>query len=270
MPQQISACVLTRNNEKTVPKTLDSLKLFDEIVVLDTGSDDRTLEIIRSYSNVKLHQSGPIVNFGKSRNELAGYAKNDWIFMVDSDEIVTPELANEILNTPLDLEVNYKTLRINHFHGIPIRGCGWHPDYICRLYNKTKVAWQEKKVHETLQAIPNAKKHTFRGEILHIPEENVPFSLQKIDWYTALMAEEQASSKKTSPVLAILHGLGMFILCYFFKLGFLYGYAGFRISVFRALGSFCKHLKLYEMHKYRKGQQQSISATPPSQSHKLL
>ena len=117
---------------------MESLLPFDEIVVLDTGSTDRTLEIVSQYSKARVFHATPgkIEHFGKMRNDLAAYARNDWVCMVDSDEVVSPELAGEILTETLDPKTVYALFRINYYHGRPIKGCGLYPDYIKRIYHR--------------------------------------------------------------------------------------------------------------------------------------
>src|SRR5690348_14272302 len=97
----ISVTILTKNSEETLVKTLDSLALFDEVLILDNGSTDRTLDLARKYPNVVIHHS-PFIGFGPLHNLATRLAKNDWILSVDSDEVITPELAKEILKLKLD------------------------------------------------------------------------------------------------------------------------------------------------------------------------
>jgi glycosyltransferase involved in cell wall biosynthesis len=245
--QKISACVMTKNNEATIVRCLESLQGFDEILVLDTGSEDGTLEAVSSFPTVRLLRQGPIKNFGKTRNYLASQAKNDWILMVDSDEFASPELVEEILNADLDASMVYELSIINHFLGRPIRGCGWHPCHRRRLYHRRHSRWKEMLVHESLEMPENVSPRRLRGELHHLAYRGYPAFLAKFDKYTSLWAEERRG-KRVSWLTAVLHGLWMFARSYFFKRGIFYGYAGFHISFFYAFGSLLKRMKLYELN----------------------
>jgi glycosyltransferase involved in cell wall biosynthesis len=246
--EKISACVLTKNNTATIVRCLESLCNFDEILVLDTGSDDGTVEVVSALSSVRLLQQGSVENFGKTRNYLAAQAKNDWILMVDSDEYATPELVEELLGAELDSSAVYDIGIINHYLGKPIRGCGWYPCWRRRLYNRQHARWKELRVHESLEQCGNTRVRRLRGELHHLAYRGYPALLPKVDLYSSLWAEEQRGKRSASRLSAVAHGLFMFLKCYFLKRGIFYGYAGFHISFFFALGSFMKRMKLYELN----------------------
>ncbi|MCC6125603.1 MAG: glycosyltransferase family 2 protein [Pirellulales bacterium] len=261
--EKISACVMTKNNEQTIVRCLESLRAFDEVLVLDTGSTDGTLESIAAFPAVRLLRQGGVENFGKSRNYLASRAKNDWILMVDSDEYATPELVAEIGRAELDPAAVYELNIINHFLGKPIRGCGWHPCYRRRLYHRGRARWKESRVHESLEACGSARVQRLWGELHHLAYRGYPTLLAKVDLYSSLWAEEQRGKRTASRLSAVLHGLFMFLKCYIIKRGIFYGYAGFHISFFFALGSFMKRMKLYELNR---GCVELAAASPESVS----
>jgi glycosyltransferase involved in cell wall biosynthesis len=232
----------------TIVRCLESLHSFDEILVLDTGSEDDTLEIVSSYPGVRLLRQGEVENFGKARNHLASQAKNDWILMVDSDEYATPELVEELRLAKLDFSTLYEINILNHFLGKPIRGCGWAPCYRRRLYNRRHTSWKETPVHESLERRDNTVLRRLKGELHHQAYRGYTTLLTKVDKYSSLWAEEQQGKRSVSRISAILHGLFMFTKCYFLKRGIFYGYAGFHISFFFALGSFMRRIKLYELN----------------------
>src|SRR5690606_9236549 len=132
----ISITMLTRDSARFLDKVLPALKDFDEIIVLDNGSTDNTMEIAARYPNVKILQH-EFIGFGPLKNLAAQAAKHDWILNVDSDEVMTPELAEEISAMSLDPASVYTVPILNHYRGKPIRGCGWGGMRKRRLYNKS-------------------------------------------------------------------------------------------------------------------------------------
>jgi len=264
----ISACVLTCNNEATIGACIESLLSFDEIVVLDTGSTDRTLEIMSRYSKVRIFHttSGRIEHFGEIRNELAAHARNEWVCMVDSDEVVSPELAREILTEPLDPKTVYALFRINYYHGQPIKGCGLYPDYIKRIYHRGYVYWGDRIVHEGLEIPQDGKiKHT-RAVLHHYPIDSIDSLLEKMNYYTTLFADQRKGNRKATPFSALFHGAWRFFKTFVLGRGFLYKQDGFIICLNAGLDSYFKHAKLYERNKCLDGREQRNEEYLRSQS----
>jgi glycosyltransferase involved in cell wall biosynthesis len=240
----ISVTLLTKNGQETVGKTLDSLRPFSEVVLLDTGSTDATLEVARQYPNVSVRHS-PFLGFGPLHNLASSLAAHDWILSIDSDEVVTPELAEEILRTPLSPSCAYSILRQNYFNGKHIRWCGgWHPDRVVRLYHRGRTRFSEDAVHEKvltngLQKVPLA------APLLHTPYRRISDFLAKMQHYTTLFAE-QGPPRPSSLGKAVLHGWMAFLKSYLFKRGILGGKEGFIISLYNGHTAYYKYLKLAE------------------------
>ena len=119
----ISAVVLAKNNEKTIEKTLKSLVAFDDVVVYDNGSSDETMQIAKSFSNVNLIE-GEFRGFGWTKNHATSFAKNDWILIIDSDEVVDTELLAELKNKKLDEKTVYKLNFKAFYKNIQVKQCG--------------------------------------------------------------------------------------------------------------------------------------------------
>ena len=260
MPEEkniISACVLTCNNEATIGACIESLLLFDEIVVLDTGSTDRTLEIVSQYSKVRVFhtKTEKIEHFGKIRNDLAAYARNDWVCMVDSDEVVSPGLAEEILTELLDPKTVYAMFRINYYHSRPIKGCGLYPDYIKRIYHRGYIYWGDRVVHEGLEIPREGKIKRTRAVLHHYPVDSIDSLLEKMNYYTTLFAEQRKGKRKATPFSALLHGAWQFFRTFVLSRGFLYKQDGFIICLNAGLSSYFKHAKLYERNKCLDGRE---------------
>jgi glycosyltransferase involved in cell wall biosynthesis len=240
----ITATVLTKNSQKTLKKTLDSLLKFPEVIVLDSGSTDATLKLAKSYLNATVHTT-PFLGFGPMHNYCAKLANYDWILSIDSDEVVSEALADEILSLSLDPESVYSLDRKNYFNGKPIKWCsGWHPDRVIRLYNRTKTRFSNDLVHEKVESndldiVPLA------SPLLHTPYQEIGDFLDKMQHYTTLFAEQRKGEESSLP-RALLHGWGAFMKSYFFKRGFLGGKEGFIISAYNGHTAFYKYLKLSE------------------------
>jgi len=247
--KKISACVLTKNNERTIARCLQMLAPFGEILVLDTGSTDNTIAIAQAQQGVRLLRQDGVGNFGKTRNRLATQASNDWLLMVDSDEILTPELVEEIRNLPLDSQAAYAILRINHYGNRPIRGCHWRNDYNNRLYDRRVTAWEERAVHESLRVPSRGRSIRLRHALNHFSCEDAAHYMRKTIWYAQLYAEAFKGKKRGGVLKGLLHGGWAFFKSYVLRRGFLFGRDGFVISRISASGAFFKYVFLAEANE---------------------
>lgn len=238
----ISVTILTKNSQETLKETLESLKHFPEVILYDTGSTDRTLEVGAGFKNVRIVE-GEFQGFGKTHNAASSLATYDWILSVDSDEIVSDPLREEILGLELDQGAVYSVDRHNYFQGKYIRCCaGWHPDWVLRLYHRKSTRFSEAKVHEAivtegLTVVP------LRHRLIHTPYRTIEEFLNKMQLYSTLFAEQNAG-KKSSLSKAIGHGLAAFFKSYVLKRGFLGGREGFIISLYNGHTAYYKYLKL--------------------------
>lgn len=239
----ISVTMLTKNSAKQLPKVLDALKSFDEVVIFDTGSTDATLEIARGYPNCTIHQS-PFIGFGACHNRASAIARHDWILSIDSDEVMTEELLSELQALRKEPEKVYAVSRHNIYNGKHIRWCGWHPDFQVKLYNRKKSSYSEAKVHEAVQT-EGMEVVKLKGKVIHTPYETTADFLDKMQRYSTLFAEQWKGKKRGSLSKAIFHCLFAFFKSYFLKRGFMGGQEGFIISVYNANTAFYKYLKLY-------------------------
>ena len=151
MIEHISAVMIAKDAEAHLEESLKSLKDFKEVIVYDTGSQDQTLKIAQKFSNVAIHQ-GPFIGFGPTKNEAASLAKNEWIFSIDSDEVVTPELLATLQTLSLQPQKVYAIRRQNLFLGRPVRYGNWGSDWVKRLYNRSFTRFSDTQVHESLIA----------------------------------------------------------------------------------------------------------------------
>jgi len=243
----ISAVVLAKNNEQTIKATLESLRGFEDIVVYDNGSIDSTMQIAQEFSNVNLIQ-GEFKGFGWTKNKAVSFAKNDWIIIVDSDEVVDYDLLQTLKTKQLDKNTVYKLNFKAYYKNIQVKYCGWNNQKIKRVYNKTVTSYNNNDVHEDIIST-NLNIELLNGNMEHYSYHSISQFILKADHYSTLFAKNNVGIKKSSPLKAILNATYSFIKTYFFKRGFLDGYVGVVISFSHAVTNFYKYIKLYELNK---------------------
>lgn len=251
MPKKIpiSATILCKNSEKYLPQVLDSLRNFDEVLLLDNGSTDNSLTIAAGYPNCRIEQH-EFLGFGAMKNLAAQLARNDWIFSIDSDEIPDTELLNAISALDLDNPKQVFCLeRLNHYRGHAIKACGWYPDIVPRIYHRRQTAFSKRKVHERLIIASDIICQNIGGYLLHYSFAGADDLLAKAQFYSSLFAQEQAYRQKSSLSSAISHALGAFLKSYILKKGISYGKDGFLISSANAIGTYFKYIKLAEANQ---------------------
>jgi len=243
----ISVTILVKNGERRLKEVLSALREFDEVLLYDTGSTDQTLEIARSFPNVVIHQK-EFSGFGPAHNEAAALAKHDWILSIDADEVLSSALAKEILETSLNPHSVYALPFHNYYNGKQIKCCGWYPESHIRLYNKKVTSFSKAMVHEGVIK-EGLKEETFSNPVRHYPYETISDFLIKMERYSSLFAQQYRNKRKSSPFIALRHGLAAFLKSFILKRGFLGGFEGFLISAYNGHTAFYKYLKLYEVNK---------------------
>lgn len=245
--QKISALIIVLNEEKNIENALKSIEFADEIIVLDSFSTDKTVEIIKNkFPNVKLYQN-KFEDFTKQRNLCISYAKNNWILFLDADERITSELKNEILKEvkkPVTKKA-YFFKRKFFFMGEKVNFSGTQNDKNIRLFKKEVAHYDEKKrVHEGLSNIENPG--TLQSYLLHFSFDSYEAYYKKVIHYSKLKAKDLHEKQIPYQLLKQLSKSGFnFFKTYFLKLGILDGKKGFILSYLSALSSF----KTYEFLK---------------------
>jgi glycosyltransferase involved in cell wall biosynthesis len=243
--EKITATIITKNNEEIIERCLKSVTWTDEIVVVDSGSTDNTLEICEKY-NCKVIRT-PWLGFGKTKQLAEDNASNDWILSIDSDEICTPELKSRLLSILSDPDSmgGYRIKRRTFYLGKPIKYCGWQKDFPLRMYKKSVGGFNDREIHEFVELRGQAGK--IKEQILHYSYPSISDHLQKIDRYTSLGAVEAISKGKTSsPLLAIMKGHLKFFKMFVMQRGFLDGPTGYILAKNSAFGVYLKYLKIFE------------------------
>lgn len=225
----ISATIVTFNEAARIARTIRSLGPADEVVVVDSGSSDRTCEIAAALgARVIAHRWE---GYARQKNFAAGEARHAWILSLDGDEELDAVAQASLRAWKLSSAdcAGYEFARRAHYCGRWIRHSGWYPDYKLRLYDKTRGSWRGDYVHESVAV--NGRIGKLRGEILHFTCDSPEDHRRRVEYYTGLAAREMLATgarpgalrRRTAPTWA-------FIRSYVLRLGFLDGAAGFFIA----------------------------------------
>jgi glycosyltransferase involved in cell wall biosynthesis len=243
---KISATVITFNEEHDIADALASLSWADEIIVVDSCSTDRTVEIARRFTDRVIERPWP--GYSAQKNFAADEAHNDWIFNLDADERVSEKLAGEIArlaNLSDTVAGGYEMARWTFYLGRWIKHSGWYPDHKLRLYNRKRGRFEGDFVHESVRV--EGKVERLAGEILHFTVACASDHHLRLDRYTTLAAEEMHTrGKRVTFGSLLLAPASSFFRSYILKLGFLDGIQGLAIAYFAAHYVFLKNLKLWE------------------------
>lgn len=245
--KQISVTILAKDSERYLSQVIDALSDFGEVVLYDTGSKDRTMEIARGYANVKVFEA-PFEGFGLSHNKASAAATYDWILSIDSDEVVSRELVEQLKAVSLDKDCVYSFPMHNYFNGKFIRWCGWYPDRHIRLYNRARTRFTDDHVHEAIIA-RGLKEVPFEAPIVHYSYGSIGDFLHKMQSYSSLFVEQNRGKRSSSLGKALRHGFFAFFKSYILKRGFMGGYEGWVISAYNGHTAYYKYLKLYEANR---------------------
>ncbi len=250
MSKKVSVFILAYNSEDRIERAVKSVLWADEVVVVDSHSEDRTAEIAAKLG-AKVAQV-EFEGFGKLRLAGIKHTTHDWIFSLDSDEECTSEAEmeiREIINSENPKEA-YHTPRQNIFMGQPIRFSGWYPDYRQpQLFQRGKMTYPaEELVHEGYRL--DGRLGYMKCDILQEPFWTLSEVLDKCNRYSSLGAEELAQKGRSGGVfIGLGHGIAHFIQIYFLKMGVLDGGPGLMIAICKGLGSFMKYSKLGELNR---------------------
>lgn len=246
----VSAVMIVKNGARTIRRTLESLREFEDVVVYDNGSTDGTQEIARDYPNVHLIE-GNFDGFGTTKNRAASFAKHDWVLIIDSDEVVDEDLLKALQTKALDSHTIYIVNFLAYYKEIQIKHSGWSNQKIRRLYNKSVTHFNDNAVHENIMD-KGMKKEPIEGNMKHYSYMSISDFIIKLDRYSTLFAKDNVGKRSSSPTKAFFNGLYSFFRTYILKRGFLDGYAGLIIAFSHMATNFYKYIKLYEMNREQK------------------
>jgi len=229
----LSIVIITFNSENVIKDAIISASFADEVLILDSGSNDDTIDIAKSLG-VRV-ESQAWLGFGLQKQKAVELAKNDWVFVLDSDERITEKLKNEIIEVLKSPEFDgYYIPRLNYFFGKPIYHCGLYPDYTIRLFNKKRGSFTPVAVHE--KVIINGTTGKLISPMEHLAYDSIDKFIEKQNRYSSLGA-------KPNRLKAMINPFWTFFRIYFLKLGFLDGWHGYLIAKLYSQYTFWKYTK---------------------------
>jgi glycosyltransferase involved in cell wall biosynthesis len=243
----LSAVLIVLNEERQLRGALESVAFCDDVVVLDAGSTDRTLEIARA-AGARVVEGGSWPGFVEQRNRVLDVARHDWVLALDADERVTPGLRAEIeaLRTSGFRHSGYRIPRVAHYLGRWIRGTDWYPDPQLRLFDRRRGRWQGALIHESVKVDGSVGR--LHGDLEHYTYLDVSDHMQTIDRYTTLWARQAYAEGRRAGVLETTFATAWaFLRNYVLKRGFLLGEAGLTVSTLNAYYTTAKLVKLREL-----------------------
>jgi glycosyltransferase involved in cell wall biosynthesis len=240
---KISATIITFNEQDNLPRALQSLGCCDEIVVVDSGSTDRTVEVARSFGARVIERDWP--GYARQKNFAAEQASHDWILALDADESLSEELQRELgeikrLDSGFDA---YSCPRLAQYRGKWIRHSGWYPDRKVRFYDRRKAAWAGDYVHESVRV--GGRLGVLDGDLLHYTCATFSRHVESVNRYTTLAAQEMAAAGRSVSLARVLAAPPWaFVRTFVLQRGFLDGREGFLIASMAAFYVFAKYVKV--------------------------
>lgn len=262
----ITAIIITYNEEKNIRGCIESIapvNSIGEILIIDSNSTDKTIEIAKNYSLAIPELCGAlapgegairiisteITNITEKRKLALTKASNDWLMFIDADERLTEELQNEITELVPTLNENiagYFINRRNYYLGKWIKHCGIYPDYHLRLFNKHKAHITERVIHEGVEVTGSTVK--LNNDLLHYSVTGIEQMIDKINFYSTFEALEHFNNrKKISRIGVFTHALSAFLRVFISRKGYKEGLPGFYVSIMDSMVNFMTHLKLLKM-----------------------
>jgi glycosyltransferase involved in cell wall biosynthesis len=245
---KVSATIITLNEAEHIAPAIDSVSWADEIVVVDCGSSDGTLDIARARGARVSARAW--TGYVDQKNHAASIASHDWIFSLDADERVTPELAAEITSRLATEPPRgaYRVPRVTFYLGRWIRTTDFYPDYQARLYDRRAARWRGGLVHESVQA--DGEVGYLRGELQHYSFRDLSDHVARVNHYSTLAAQQlHADGRRATALHLLAHPPAAFLRNYLLRRGVLDGSAGLLISIVNAYSVFLKFAKLWELDR---------------------
>jgi len=248
---RISAVIITFNEEENIRAACESVAWADDILVVDSESTDATREIATACGARVLVNKWP--GFAAQKQFATNLATHDWIFSLDADERVSPELQTSIstlrAKSESELADGYRVARRTFYMGRWIRGGGWYPDYQLRLFKRSRGNWGDRVIHESVKMDQGARVEILSGDLLHYTVRDAAQHQKMIETrYAPLGAQQMLRDRKqTSLFHSVLAGPSAFVRSFILKGGFRDGAAGLTIAKFAARHASMKHRLLLEL-----------------------
>ena len=249
---KISAVIIAYNEERDIERCIDSLiSVTDEILVVDSFSTDRTLEICKS-KQVRFEQhkfEGHI----EQKNYATGLAIYDYVLSLDADEALSDELKQSIQYVKSNWEgKGYYMNRLNYYCGQWLRHGGWYPDRKLRLWEKNKGKWGGTNPHDKLILLDPVATSRLKGDILHYSYYNLEEHYKQVEYFTDISSKQYyKKGRRSSTLILVVRPVLKFLRDYVLKMGFLDGYLGFVVARISAYANYKKYAKLKKLQSER-------------------
>ncbi len=261
----LSAIVVCFNEEQNIGACLESLSWCDEIVVVDSFSTDRTVEIARQYTDRIIQRPWP--GYREQKAFAHSQATLEWVLLVDADEQVTPELRNEIRQAIAQDNgryAGYLVPRLVYYLGRWWRCGSWYPDYTLRLFRRDKATWGGLNPHE--KVLVQGEVRHLANPLYHFSYRNIDDQIARINRYTTIASEElRRQGKSWRWIDALFRPPLHFVKSYILKRGFKEGFAGFYLAASGAVYVFFKYAKLWEIELAEKEKVERERSQPPAE-----
>ncbi|MFZ0455836.1 MAG: glycosyltransferase family 2 protein [Ignavibacteriaceae bacterium] len=246
--EKISVIIITKNEEGNIEDCLKSIEWADEIIIVDSKSKDRTIEIAKNFTSKIFVKEWE--GFARQKRYALSLTSNEMVLNLDADERVSEKLHSEIQ----DLEFNsdgYFIPRENYFLNKKITTCGWEKDFQLRLFRKSKAEVTEKLIHEGFAV--NGRTGYLKNPLIHYTFMSIEKSFSKINNYSSLQAlEVYMNKKKVTSGTIISHGISAFLRYYFSLKGYKDGIHGLMISLFNSITTLLTYMKIWEYQNFKK------------------
>ena len=247
----LSVIIITKNEAENITGALESVQWIDDVVVVDSGSSDATVEIATRYTDHVTTREWQ--GYGPQKNYANGLAAHDWVLSLDADERVSNELANEIkaLMQSAPPMQGYHIPRAMYYLGRWIRSTDWYPDLQLRLYDRRVARWNTRHVHESVKV--DGRVGTLRSEIYHYSYRDISHHLSTIDRYTTLAVKQMVSDHQRAGWLELISRPPLtFLRNYILRRGIRDGVPGLIVSLMNSYYVFLKFAKLWA-HRHTQG-----------------
>ncbi len=243
----LSVIIITKNEADCIRHCLESVRFADEIIILDSGSDDNTVALCKEFTDQVFSTNWQ--GFGIQKQRALDKATHEWVLSIDADEVVSPALQKEIKQAMETVAIKgFEIPRLSRYCGKIIKHGGWYPDYVLRLFKRRKGRFTNDLVHECVIVDGLVKQLTEPLE--HDAFVNPDEVLHKINTYSSLGARKlYQQGKRTTLTRAIFKGLWTFIRTYLLKMAILEGRQGLMLAISNAEGTYYKYLKLLDLQR---------------------
>ncbi|AWH88690.1 glycosyltransferase family 2 protein [Limnobaculum parvum] len=254
--KRLSVVIIAKNEAELLADCLQSARWADEIILLDSGSTDSTLQIAQQH-DAKVFSHLEWQGYGKQRQIAQSHASGDYIFMIDADERITPELRKsieQIIHGESHPEKVYSCARRNYFLGRFMRHCGWYPDRVIRLYQNSLYRYNDNLVHESVD-YGDAQVTHLNGDLLHLTcRDYFVFQRKQFNYAEGWAKQSYQRGKRASMFSAVTHASGAFFKTWLLRRGFMDGKHGFLLACINTQYTFNKYAALWAIH-----QQENVS-----------